>query len=212
MADTTRDRLWSAVHAERAALADDLAELNDAQWAIPSLCGLWNVEQVVAHLTAGASVGPARWFASVIGARFDFDLHNDRRLAEHLGETPAQTLTQFRGILASTTSAPGPTAAWLGEVIVHSEDIRHPLGLVHVVPVDAATVVAEFYAGGGFAVPIRSTIHGLRVEATDGPFSAGDGPLVSGRTLALVMAMAGRGAYCDELAGPGVPAVRARCS
>ncbi len=78
---TARDALWSAAHTERAALAADLAALDDAQWQLPSLCGRWTIEEVVAHLTAGASIGPMRWFASVLGARFDFDLHNDRRLA-----------------------------------------------------------------------------------------------------------------------------------
>jgi uncharacterized protein (TIGR03083 family) len=53
-----RDAVWPAVHAERAALADDLAGLDDAQWAQPSLCGRWVIEEVVAHLTAAASIGP----------------------------------------------------------------------------------------------------------------------------------------------------------
>jgi hypothetical protein len=169
---TTGDALWSAAHAERAALADDLAGLTEAQWAQPSLCGHWVIEEVVAHLTAAASTGPLRWFASVLGARFDFDLHNDRRLAEHRGTTPVETLELFRRVITSTTSAPGPTAA----------------------------------------VPSRSTIEGLRVEANDGPFATGTGPLVRGTTLALTMAMAGRHAYCDDLTGPGVPTIRARCS
>src|SRR5258707_7973961 len=86
-----RDARWSAIHAERAALADDLAGLDDAQWAQPSLCGRWVVEEVVAHLTAAASIGPLRWLTSVLGARFDFDIHNERRFARHRGATPAET-------------------------------------------------------------------------------------------------------------------------
>jgi uncharacterized protein (TIGR03083 family) len=209
---TIRDALWSAVHAERAALADDLAGLDDAQWVQPSLCGRWAIEEVVAHLTAAASIGPLRWFASVVGARFDFDLHNDRRLAEHRGRTPAETLDQFRRVLTSTTAPLGPTAAWLGEVIVHAQDIRQPLGLLRTPPVDVVTLVASFYARRDFAVRSRTTINGLRVEATDGSFATGAGPLVSGTTLALTMAMAGRPAYCDDLTGPGVPELRARLS
>lgn len=207
---TTRDGLWSAAHSERAALAEDLADLNDGRWAQPSLCGRWVIEEVVAHLTAAASIGPLRWFASVLGARFDFDLHNDRRLAEYRGATPAETLERFRRIVTSTTSAPGPTAAWLGEVVVHAQDIRRPLGLLRTPPVGAVTEVARFYASRNFTVAGRSIIEGLRVEATDGPFATGAGPLVSGPTLALTMAMAGRRAYCDDLTGPGVPTVRAR--
>lgn len=56
----TRDDLWAAIHAERAALAEDLAGLSDEQWATPSSCGRWTVEQVVAHLTAAASTGGFR--------------------------------------------------------------------------------------------------------------------------------------------------------
>ena len=208
----SRAALWSAAHAERAALADDLAGLGQAQWAQRSLCGRWAVEDVVAHLTAAASMGPLRWFASVLGARFNFDLHNDRRLAEHRGATPAETLERFRRIITSTRSAPGPTVAWLGEVVVHAQDIRRPLALPHTPSIEAVGAVARFYARRDFAGFGRSTIEGLRLEATDGPFSTGAGPLVSGTTLALTMAMAGRRAYCDDLTGPGVSTVRARCT
>jgi uncharacterized protein (TIGR03083 family) len=209
---TTGNALWSAAHTERAALAEDLAGLTDAQWAQPSLCERWVIEEVVAHLTAAASIGPLRWFGSVVGTRFDFDLHNDRRLAEHRGATPAETLDRFRRVITSTTSAPGPAAAWLGEVVVHAQDVRLPLGLTRTPPVEAVTAVASFYARRNFAVTSRSAIEGLRVEATDGPFAAGTGPLVRGSTLALTMAMAGRRANCDDLTGPGVPTLRSRCS
>ena len=52
--------LWPAIHAERIALADDLGQLDRQQWAQQSLCGRWTVEEVVAHLTAGASTGRLR--------------------------------------------------------------------------------------------------------------------------------------------------------
>ncbi len=54
--------IWSMIHAERAALAEDLGTLDDAQWATRSLCGKWRVREVVAHLSAVASVGRLRWF------------------------------------------------------------------------------------------------------------------------------------------------------
>lgn len=211
-ATPTRDALWAAAHAERAALAEDLAGLDDAAWARPSLCGRWTVEEVVAHLTAAASVGRLRWLRSVVGARFDFDLHNERRLAEHRGTTPAETLERFRRVVRSTTAPSGPTPAWLGEVVVHAQDIRRPLGIARTPAVESVTAVARFYARRDFTVASRSAIQGLRLEATDGPFATGDGAVVRGTTLALTMAMAGRGALCDDLTGPGVPILRGRCS
>ncbi|MGW5451057.1 maleylpyruvate isomerase family mycothiol-dependent enzyme [Nocardia sp. NPDC003979] len=201
----TRVALWTMTHAERAVLADDLAHLDDDQWHLPSLCGDWTVEDVVAHLTAGASTGRLRWLGSVLAARFDFDKHNERRKADHLGTTPAETLERFRAIVDSTTAPSGDTAAWLGEVVVHGQDIRRPLGLTTTPSIEATTAVAEFFADRDFTVPSRTLTEGLRLEATDGPFTHGDGPLVTGTTLALTMAMAGRPAYCDDLSGPGAP-------
>jgi uncharacterized protein (TIGR03083 family) len=203
--------LWPMVHAERAALVEDLEALDEAQWSQQSLCGQWNVDEVVAHLTAAASVGRLRWLSSVLGARFDFDLHNQRRLAEHRGTHPGQTLAGFRHIVTSTTAPSGHTAAFLGEVVVHSQDIRRPLGIERVPRIDTVTRVAEFYASRDFAVPSRTAIKSLRLEATDGTFATGNGPLVSGTTLALTMAMAGRGTFCDDLAGDGVALLRSRC-
>ncbi|GIF47099.1 uncharacterized protein (TIGR03083 family) [Asanoa ferruginea] len=205
------DTLWAQIHAQRAALADELATLSDDQWAQRSLCGDWVVEDVVAHLTAGASTTRFRWLTSIVGARFDADLHNQRRLAEHRGAKPAETLDRFRDIITSTTAPTGDTAAWLGEVVVHGQDIRYPLGLPYTPPVDAVTEVARFFASRNFTVAGRTKSKGLRLEATDGPFATGEGPLVSGTTLALTMALAGRSVYGAELTGPGAPTLRARC-
>ncbi|MFG1796460.1 maleylpyruvate isomerase family mycothiol-dependent enzyme [Nocardia sp. NPDC049149] len=210
--NVAREALWALAHAERAVLADDLADLDDEQWGRPSLCGDWVVEEVVAHLTAGASIGRLRWLSSVLAARFDFDRHNNRQLAEYRGATPAETLDRFRTIIASTTAPSGHTAAWLGEVVVHAQDIRRPLGLSRTPSTEAATEVARFFAARNFTVPSRNTVEGLRLTATDGPFTTGTGPLVTGTTIALTMAMAGRFAYCDDLSGPGVPTLRSRMS
>ncbi|GAA4910546.1 uncharacterized protein (TIGR03083 family) [Actinomycetospora succinea] len=214
MAMTAADTatIFAATRVERAALVDDLAGLSDAQWATPSLCDRWTVEETVAHLTAAASIGPWRWMRSVLGARFDFDLHNDRRLAEHRGATPVETLARFRAITDSTTSTWGPKQAWLGEVVVHGEDVRRPLGLVRTPPVESTTEVARFFASRDFTVAGRTVSEGLHLAATDGPFTSGDGPEVTGPTLALVMVMAGRAAHLDDLDGPGLETLRERLS
>ncbi|MBW0091999.1 maleylpyruvate isomerase family mycothiol-dependent enzyme [Pseudonocardia sp. KRD-184] len=206
----SREALWALVHEERAALADDLAGLAPEQWPAPSLCGEWSVEEVVAHLTAAASVGRFRWIRSMVGARFDADLHNRRRLAEHRGATPDETLARFRAAVPSTTAPSGHTPAWLGEVVVHAQDVRRPLGLPRTPSVAAATEVARFFASRDFTVNSRTAVAGLRLEAVDGPFATGDGPLVRGTTLVLVMAMAGRTAYLDDLDGAGVNELRSR--
>jgi uncharacterized protein (TIGR03083 family) len=207
----TKNDIWSLVHAERAALAGDLAHLTDAQWSAPSLCAGLSVREVLAHLTAAGSLNGLRWLAGVLRCRFDFDRQVAMRLAEQLGSSPAETLSRFERVVDSTTSPPLPVLALLGEVVVHGEDIRRPLGIAHDHPDEVLTRLARYYAGSDQVVPARSRVRGLHLEATDGPFATGTGPLVAGRTLALVMAMTGRREFCDELAGEGVATLRDRC-
>ncbi|SLK12379.1 maleylpyruvate isomerase family mycothiol-dependent enzyme [Arthrobacter sp. P2b] len=204
------DDLWALAHAERTALAQDLANLSAEQWQHPTLCGQWNVEQVIAHLTAAASLNQWQWLRSMLGARFRPDVHNQRRLAEHRGRNPKETLDRFRAVIRSTTAPSGHIPAYLGEVVVHAQDIRQPLGLPRTPSIEALTPVAEFFARQDFAVASRTHVAGLRLRADDGPFAAGTGPLVTGSTLALVMGMAGRETYLDQLNGPGVPTLRSR--
>jgi uncharacterized protein (TIGR03083 family) len=201
---------WALIHAERAALAADLAELTEQQWTTQSLCDRFTVREVLAHLTAGASLNPARWMAGVIRCRFDFDRQVALRLAEQMGATPAETLARFRQQITSTTKPPLSLVAMLGETIVHGEDIRRPLGIEHDYPVATLTAVAAYYHGSDMPVLTRKRVRGLRVSATDGPFAGGVGPKVSGTTLSLIMAMTGRAPYCDELDGDGLAILRER--
>ncbi|MEV0694833.1 maleylpyruvate isomerase family mycothiol-dependent enzyme [Streptomyces sp. NPDC050388] len=203
--------LWSLIRTERAALAADLADLTDEQWATPSLCAGLTVREVLAHLTAGASLNAVSWLAGVIRCRFDFDKQVAMRLAEQLGATPGETLERFRRIVPSTTKPPLPAIAMLGETIVHGEDIRRPLGIRRDYPIGVVIETAEYYQGSDLVVVAKGRIGGLRLVADDGPFTTGSGPLVSGRTLSLVMAMTGRATYCDDLEGDGVELLRSRC-
>jgi uncharacterized protein (TIGR03083 family) len=204
------DELWTLAHSERAALAEELAGLGDEQWRHETLCGEWDVEQVVAHLTAAASLNQWQWLRSMLGARFRPDVHNQRRLGEHCGSTPAETLDRFRAVITSTTAPSQHTPAYLGEVVVHAQDIRQPLGLARTPSIEALTPVADFFAQRNFTVASRTHAAELQLRADDGPFAAGTGPLVTGPTLALVMSMAGRVPYLAELDGPGVPTLRSR--
>ena len=196
-------QLWTMVHEARRLLADDLMGLSEEAWRRQSLCSGWTVEQVLAHLTAGASIGRWRWLASIVAAGFRPEVHNAKRLLEYLGPTPKDTLDRFEVIINAEIAPTGDTAAYLGEVMVHGADIRRPLSIAAAVDVDVWSAVAEFYARRDFTVSSKTLVRGLSLEADDGLFRAGSGPRVTGTTMALVMAMAGRREYLDELNGPG---------
>lgn len=166
------DVVWPLIHAERAALAADLAELTDERWVTPSLCTGLTVREVLAHLTAGASLNAARWIMGVICCRFDFDLQVAMRLAEYLGATADETLEGFCCVVASRISPPLPVLAMLGETVVHAEDIRRPLGIRRAYPLETVTGVAEYYAESNLPVIAKGRIEGLRLLGRDGPFAA----------------------------------------
>ena len=206
----TPARYWEAIHTERARLLTDLEGLTEAQWSTPSLCHRWTVEDVVAHLTAAATTGRWAWLRSIVGARLDPAVHNDRRLAERRGRTPAQTLEAFRAVVTARTAPTGDLWAWLGEVVVHATDIREPLGISSVPATAAVAAVAQGYAGKNFAVESRTVARDLRLVAHDSEFRAGAGPTVEGTTLDLVLAMAGRPSAAARLTGDGAPTLVAR--
>ena len=209
MATSRDDHLWALVHTERAALAEDLLSLSAEQWRHDTLCADWDVEQVVAHLTAAASVNGWQWLRSMLGARFRPDVHNQRRLAEDRGSTPAETLDRFRAILTSTTAPSGDTPAWLGEVVVHAQDIRCPLGLSRTPSVDALTPVADFFSRRDFTVPGRTHV---AASATGRRRSVRHRHRPSGHRFDPRSddEHGGRAPYLNQLDGPGVPILRAR--
>lgn len=182
------------------------------QWSAPSLCTEWTVEQTVAHLSAGASTTTVGWIASMVRAGFDTDKHNARLLTRYLGEDWRGTLNRYLGTLSLRVSPTKDYPAFLGEVIVHGQDIARPLGIELAPDQSAVAEVAEFFAVKDLAVNSSTLVKGLRLEADDARFDAGSGLLVRGKLLDLVMVMAGRPALLDTLDGDGVAELRHRLS
>jgi uncharacterized protein (TIGR03083 family) len=203
--------LWNFVSVERGALADDLATLTPEQWASRSLCLDWTVRDIVAHLTAAASTSPAAFFLQFAKSGFNFDKYANAGLTRRLGHDTYDTLAGFRAVKGSRTSPPGPKPTWLGEVVVHAEDIRRPLGIAHGYNPDAVREVAEFYRGSNTLIGAKNRVAGLALKASDQDWSNGTGPTVVGPLLSLVMAMTGRKAHVGDLTGEGVETLRARC-
>jgi len=202
--------IWPVVHTERRALAADLRDLSTEGWAAPSLCSAWTVRDVLAHMTSAAKLTPPAFVGRMIGSGFSFDKAQEKGVAAERGASPADTLANFESVVTSVKHPPGPTQTWLGETIVHSEDIRRALGIQHEYPTDAVVTVADFYKGSNLLIGSKNRIDGLTLRATDADWSHGTGPEVSGPILSLVMAMTGRKAADDDLTGDGVATLRSR--
>jgi uncharacterized protein (TIGR03083 family) len=202
--------VWPTIHAERKALAADLASLDAAQWATPSLCGEWTVRDVVAHMTATAKLSAPAFMGKMVTSGFSLTKMQAKDIAAETGGSPADTLAGFDAQVGSTKHPPGPADTWLGEAIVHAEDIRRPLGVKHEYPTDAVVRVADFYKASNLIIGTKRRIAGLGLQATDTNWAHGDGPKVSGPIVSLLMAMTGRQAALDDLSGDGVAMLSSR--
>ncbi len=202
--------IWPTVHAERTALSADLRDLGQDQWDTESLCASWSVRDVLAHMTAAALMTPPGFFAKLAASGFSFNGVQERGIAAQRGGSPVDTLARFDAVLTSVKHPPGPADTMLGETIIHSEDIRRPLGITHAYPTQAVVQAADFFKGSNLLIGTKNRIAGLRLRATDAEWSHGDGPEVSGPILSLVMAMTGRKAPADDLDGDGVATLRWR--
>src|SRR5215203_4385684 len=134
------------VHTERAALIDDLKNLDDARWEEQSLCGQWTVHDVVAHLVDTARTTRLGFVVGLAWARFDFDLQNARGVQRHRGASPQETLERLRRVASRRSTPPAPLDSRLVEEVVHGEDIRRPLGITRDYPAEAVVRSLRYQA------------------------------------------------------------------
>jgi uncharacterized protein (TIGR03083 family) len=202
--------VWPTIHAERKALAADLDGIPEGAWDTPSMCDGWTVRDVVAHMTAATTLNAPKFFGRLIGSGFSFEKVQAKGIAAQRGDSPADTLARFKAQIDSTGRPPGPVETMLGETIIHPEDIRRPLGLHHTYPTDAVVQVADFMRGSNLIIGTKKRIAGLTLQATDVDWRRGEGPMVEGPMLDLLLAMTGRKAALDSLTGDGVKTLRSR--
>ncbi|MEW1696265.1 MULTISPECIES: maleylpyruvate isomerase family mycothiol-dependent enzyme [unclassified Streptomyces] len=199
------DDVWALVHAERAALVEDLSRLDGARWEVPSLCAGWSVHDVLAHLVDTARTTRLGFVIGLARARFDFDRQNTTGLERARGATPQETLERFRRAAPRRSTPPAPLDSRLVEEIVHGEDIRRPLGLTRAYPTEAVVRALRLQArtpasfGGA-----RERLARVRLVADDADLVVGTGPGATGPALSLLLAVTGRRVALGELEGPGV--------
>ena len=201
MADT---QLWSKIHAERADFADFVASLTPEQLESPSRCAAWRVRDVIGHVLSAAHTSPGNFFPGLIAAGFRFNTYTQKG-AERYGSGAAAELAQkVRATTTMTNHPPGPATAMLGEMIVHGEDARRPLGVTYTYPADHIIAVGEFYKTSNLLLGSKKRITGLTMRASDADWSTGSGPEVVGPGVSLLAAMTGRKAALDDLKGDGL--------
>ena len=188
---------------ERRDFVNLLDGLSAEQWEQPSLCELWRVRDVVAHVVSYEELG--RWqlvrrFAKggLLPPRI-----NALGVAEYAPRSPRE-LTQ---LMRTSIPPQGLTSAFGGMIalvdgMIHQQDIRRPLGQQRVIAPDRLRRALN-YALTSPATRGAHRTRGVRLVATDLDWNHGDGLEVTGAAEALLMAMAARPDAFNQLTGLG---------
>lgn len=203
-----------ATTTERLALCDLLDTLGPDDWATPSLCAGWTVQDVAAHLTLATLDTTWAMVKGVIRARGSFDrMTTDTARERARRHTPAELVRQIRDTAASTRRAPfaSPVDA-LVDILVHGQDIARPVGRVHPVdPTHAVPALELATTSRWYGGPRRWD--DVTLVAADADWSTDPttgGAEATGPAGDLLLVATGRPAGLAALTGPGVALLAAR--
>ena len=204
------EQTWEHIHSERAQMAETWAALSTPQWAAQSWCQGWSVQDTAGHVLAAAEQTPVNFYKEMASAGFRFNVFTDRGARRLAAIGPDELVSRLRARTTTTNHPPAPVMAMLGEIVVHGEAIRRPLGLKHQPPEAALVAVADSWKNSNLLIGAKRRITGLRLQATDAQWAHGDGPEVSGPLISLILAMTGRRAVHADLSGEGVTELASR--
>lgn len=201
-----REQSWPVIIEHRLAVADLLDTLTDREWETPSLCAGWRIRDVAAHLAMiPHPPSPASMVVEAVRARGSFHRLNHDIAVRAAQRPPAEIAADVRRY-ADSRRLPVVTnyRNVMFDVLVHYLDIAIPLGRDAHVPVEAAAAGATRVWRMGWPFWSRRRLRGLRLEATDTRWTAGEGDLVAGPIEALLLLVTGRTeAALPRLTGPG---------
>ena len=205
------------IRSERRALIAFLETLTADDWATPSLCRGWPVQDVAAHVAWAPALSPTAAMAEVLKSGLRPNKSNADSAVRWSRRGTAAILSQLRANAASDAKPPGvPRTAALVDAVVHSLDIRRPLGRSRAIPADA------FGPAGGLLCrhPLaRLDDGGRKRPETYRRSPAGRRRLVmvvggrpggSGSREALLLVLTGRPVGSNELTGAGAATLYAR--
>jgi uncharacterized protein (TIGR03083 family) len=201
--------LREMIAAEQREFAGFLRNLAPEDWQTPSLCAGWSVHDAVIHITIHTHTRDLERFVKLVRLRNSEDrLHEPER---------ARTKEELIAWLESpATLRPGNLLTQLSELIIHQQDVRRPLGATRVIPPERLSVALDFAITRSGNVQLQTGSYGrtkgIRLVATDMPWSAGIGPEVRGPGEAIFMSLNGRGDALTDLTGAGVDTLATRVS
>jgi uncharacterized protein (TIGR03083 family) len=190
-------------------LADFMDELPAAQWDHESLCEGWRVRDVIGHMCAGHTLPMPKMLREIARYKGDIDA-GSAVISVQFGSdhAPSELAAIFRGVAENRTrkgiSRVIPAKAGFTDHLVHTQDIRRPLGALRDIPEERLIAALDTLSSPmGGAMPAKKRLKGLKVTATDVGWTRGDGPELRGPAEAIILASLGRDVVLPDLEGEG---------
>jgi uncharacterized protein (TIGR03083 family) len=161
-------------------------------------------------MTAVAKLTPGGFVGKFAAAGFRFNAMNETGVKAELGSTPAETLAGFRAELDRTTYPPGGAEMLVGDMVIHSQDIRRPLGIGHTLEPEALILMANSVIRSNLVLGGKRRATGLKLTAIDQDWTRGEGPEVKGPLASIIIVLTGRGAGLADLSGDGLTVLSSR--
>lgn len=191
-------------------------ELDERDWAAPSLCDGWTNRVVLAHLVLGYGAAVSRFAAGMVAARGCFDAANtNMSSALAVRRTPAELLDEFDRLRRHPRGIGRlfPRRLLLGDHVMHELDIMFALGRPADIPAETLAAVLDTEVGvPNPFVPAGRRARGLALRATDADWARPGEHTVSGAAADLASVLAGRPHALPRLTGPGVAELAGRLS
>jgi len=209
--------LPALIRTERLAFLDLLETLTPEEWAVPSLCRGWTVQDVAAHLAVAPMAPPDQALALLVRSGFRVNRVNAELAKSWSRRGREAVLEQLRTNAEKGAKPFGvPPPAALADAVVHGLDVRRPLGRPRDVPLEAFTRVADSSVALRWPLTVlvggspRKRVRGVRLIADDVEWAYGEGPEVHGTSDSMLLLLAGRRLEPGELSGRGAPVLYER--
>jgi uncharacterized protein (TIGR03083 family) len=211
--------LWKAIDRQRQLAVDIVRDLSAQEWEAQSLCDLWKVRDVAAHLTfplmgvpqmAAMALRSPR--AAVAGTNA---LIAQGAVSIARRHSRDEITDRMQRTVGGRRTMPGlGVEEMLVDILGHGFDITAPLGRPYPTVVDDLVVAADHvigYHGNKYSKVFEQLpLDGLRLSAVDTRWTHGRGAEVRGSMADLYLLLVGRTPGLATLTGDGADELRSR--